>query len=112
MLVILGFTLQNETQAGVFFGVGALVLVLLLGEARCRLRKAGTAVVRRRRFSFAALTALNTARNPTRSSLTIGLVAAASFLIVALSAFRLDTSGAAPAVSTTLPPATCRSITT
>ncbi len=92
VLVGLGFMLHDETQAGAFFGVGAFVLLLLLGEARYRLRKAGTAVARRRRFSFAALTALNTARNPTRSSLTIGLVAAASFLIVALSAFRLGTS--------------------
>ena len=40
------------------------------------------------------LSALNTARNPGRSTLTIGLVAAASFLIVAISAFRLDTGEA------------------
>jgi hypothetical protein len=39
------------------------------------------------------LSALNTARNPGRSTLTIGLVAAATFLILAVSAFRLD-SGA------------------
>jgi ABC-type antimicrobial peptide transport system permease subunit len=92
ILIAVGFMLHDETQAGVFFGVGALVLILLLGEARHQLRKASTAMAPRRRFSFASLTALNTARNPTRSSLTIGLVAAASFLIVALSAFRLDTS--------------------
>jgi hypothetical protein len=36
------------------------------------------------------LAARNAARNPTRSTLTIGLVAAATFLIVAISAFRLD----------------------
>jgi putative ABC transport system permease protein len=92
ILVALGFNFQDETQAGVFFGVGALVLVLLLGEARYRLRNVGSDRTTRWGFSFAALTALNTARNPTRSSLTIGLVAAASFLIVALSAFRLGTS--------------------
>jgi hypothetical protein len=40
------------------------------------------------------LSALNTARNPGRSTLTIGLVAAASFLIVAVSAFRLNTGDA------------------
>jgi hypothetical protein len=34
----------------------------------------------------------NAARNPARSTLTVGLVAAASFLIVAVSAFRLDPS--------------------
>jgi hypothetical protein len=37
------------------------------------------------------LSMLNTARNPGRSTLTIGLVATASFLIVAVSAFHLDT---------------------
>src|SRR5690606_14513619 len=36
--------------------------------------------------------ARNGARNPGRSVLSIGLIAAASFLIVALSAFRLDPS--------------------
>ena len=32
----------------------------------------------------------NAGRNPTRSTLTIGLIAAASFIIIAISAFRLD----------------------
>jgi len=39
---------------------------------------------------IARLAVLNGARNPGRSTLTIGLIASASFLIVALSAFRLD----------------------
>ncbi len=39
---------------------------------------------------IARLAARNGARNPSRSTLSIGLVAAASFLIIALSAFRLD----------------------
>ena len=39
---------------------------------------------------IARLAAHNGARNPSRSTLSIGLVGAASFLIVALSAFRLD----------------------
>jgi hypothetical protein len=38
----------------------------------------------------------NAARNPMRSTLTIGLVAAASFLIVAVSAFRIDPAGEKP----------------
>jgi hypothetical protein len=40
------------------------------------------------------LAKLNAARNPGRSTLTIGLVAAASFLILAISAFHLETSDA------------------
>ena len=40
----------------------------------------------------------NAARNPGRSTLTIGLVAAASFLIVAVSAFRVEPAGHLPAL--------------
>jgi putative ABC transport system permease protein len=40
----------------------------------------------------------NAARNPGRSTLTIGLVAAASFLIVAVSAFRLDPNQQTPSL--------------
>ncbi len=94
--------MHGEEQAGIFFGSGAAVLVLLLGEIRYQLRNfrgwAGTltpALSRRERgrksFALWQLSAINTARNPGRSTLTIGLVAAASFLIVAVSAFRLDT---------------------
>ncbi|HEX3598748.1 MAG TPA: ABC transporter permease, partial [Lacipirellulaceae bacterium] len=85
-----GFYLTGESQAGVFFGSGAAMLVLLLGEARYRLRylRPGSSG---RSFSLLRLSALNTARNVGRSVLTIGLVAAASFLILAVSAFHLNT---------------------
>ncbi len=43
-------------------------------------------------FSLRRLSVANIARNPGRSTLTIGLVAAASFLIAAVSAFQLGTS--------------------
>jgi hypothetical protein len=42
-------------------------------------------------MNLASLAALNTARHPGRSTLTIGLVATATFLVVAISAFRLET---------------------
>jgi hypothetical protein len=90
-LVVFGFKLNGEAQAGVFFGSGAVMLALLLGEIRHRLRTAKRTASTNRPFTLPALSALNTARNPGRSTLTIGLVAAATFLIVAISAFRLDT---------------------
>ena len=90
-LLAFGYRLQGEAQAGVFFGSGALVLVLLLGEIRYRLRGLAMSSLMRRGLSLSKLSALNTSRNPGRSTLTIGLVASASFLIVAISAFRLDT---------------------
>ena len=91
VLCVVGFFLQGESQAGSFFGSGAAVLALLLGEIRYRLRDLAQQSSDRRSLSLWELSALNTARNPGRSTLTIGLVAAASFLIVAVSAFQLDT---------------------
>lgn len=84
--------LSGEAQAGAFFGAGALVLVAALVAVRSLLSDTrawhglagGAAAVK--------LAARAAARNPLRSTLTIGLVAAASFLIVAISAFQLDVS--------------------
>jgi len=92
--VPLGFRLQGEAQAGAFFGSGGLVLVLLLGEIRHQLRCTNRSANVTRGFSLFKLSRLNAARNPGRSTLTIGLVAAASFLILAISAFRLETTDA------------------
>jgi ABC-type antimicrobial peptide transport system permease subunit len=93
-LLAVGTQTQGETRAGVFFASGAGALVLLLVEINYRLRYARRARAAASRFSLARLSALNMVRHPTRSSLTIGLVAAASFLILAVSAFRLETSEA------------------
>jgi ABC-type lipoprotein release transport system permease subunit len=89
VLCSVGFVLHGEAQAGIFFGSGAIVLTLLLGEIRYRQRLFRWPAPKE--FSLSKLSALNTARNPGRSTLTIGLVAAASFLIIAISAFRLET---------------------
>ncbi len=89
-----GFWLRDEAQAGAFFGSGAAVLTLLLGEIRYWLRSRRGSGEARGGLTLAGLSALNTARHPGRSVLTIGLVASASFLIIAMSAFRLETSDA------------------
>ncbi|HEV3021614.1 MAG TPA: ABC transporter permease, partial [Pirellulales bacterium] len=83
--------LSGEGQAGAFFGSGALVLTALLslGWARLRSGEMGALVVPGS-SGVTRLAVRNGARNPGRSTLTIGLVAAAIFLIVAVSAFRLD----------------------
>ncbi|MGD9633874.1 MAG: FtsX-like permease family protein [Pirellulales bacterium] len=90
-LALLGTQVQGEMRAGVFFASGAVVLGLLLGEARHRLRKLSAVKKSRSQLSLPRLAALNLARHPDRSTLTIGLVATATFLIAAISAFRLDT---------------------
>jgi ABC-type antimicrobial peptide transport system permease subunit len=83
--------LSGEAQAGAFVGSGALILaaaLALVWNAMRRGRTTGLAVAQS--LPIARLAVRNGARNPTRSTLSIGLIAAASFLIVALSAFRLD----------------------
>lgn len=83
--------LSGEAQAGAFFGSGALVLTALLALSWARLRSGDTgALIVAGSSGVARLAVRNAARNPGRSTLTIALVGAAIFLIVAVSAFRLD----------------------
>jgi putative ABC transport system permease protein len=90
VLTIVAMRLSGEAQAGAFFGAGACVLTAALafvwirlatGETGPLITTGGAALVR--------LALRNAARSPGRSTLTMGLVAAASFLIVAISAFHL-----------------------
>jgi len=86
--------LGGQAQAGAFFSTGGLMLLgtllavwAILGSGRVG-GSSGAGI------GLGGLAIRNAGRNPLRSTLTIGLVAAASFLIVAISAFRLDTSAA------------------
>ena len=94
LMGLLGAQLGGEAQIGAFFGSGALVLIASLTYIWWRLRTSGANEPAARRFSLLRLAARNGARSPGRSTLTIGLVASASFLIVAISAFRLDPTSA------------------
>jgi ABC-type lipoprotein release transport system permease subunit len=78
-----------EMQAGGFFGGGALLLIALVALVWAwlrgsRRRHAGAAV------SLSVLGARNAGRHPLRSVLTVGLLASASFLVVAVQAFHRD----------------------
>jgi ABC-type antimicrobial peptide transport system permease subunit len=82
--------LEGEAQAGAFFGSGALILAASLAWLWRRMKsETGAAAVTAGAAPLARLAARNGSRNPGRSALTMGLVAAATFLIVAISAFRL-----------------------
>lgn len=88
--IALGFfalQLEGEAQAGAFFGSGALVLTALLIRLRQQLRMAETTTPAA--LTLAGLSARNARRYPARTLLSVALAAVASFLIVALSAFRL-----------------------
>lgn len=81
--------LDGETQALAFFGGGALALAGALLAVRGKLEPA---MRMPRSLSLGGLAARNARRNPQRTMLTLALAASASFLIVALSAFRLTPS--------------------
>jgi ABC-type antimicrobial peptide transport system permease subunit len=86
-MAVLATTLGGEAQAGAFLGAGGAVLAAMLLVIAARLR---WSVWRGISKSLVGLAAKNASRNPGRSVATIALMASASFLIVAVSAFRLD----------------------
>ncbi len=86
-LAVFALQLHGEAQAGAFLGSGALVLGALLLSLSTRLREPARSVSVG--LSLAGLAMRNARRNPRRTVLSVGLAASASFLIVALSAFRL-----------------------
>ncbi len=79
----------GEAQAASFVGAGAAVLAALLIAIRNGLRGdrlTGTS----NQLSLPVLSARNAGRNPARSTMTIGLMAVASFLIMSMGAFRAE----------------------
>ena len=91
---ILGTRLSGESQAGAFFGTGASVLIAGLLIVRSALWRSMATSVKETpaRFSELILAMKNASQNPSRSVMTIGLMASACFLIIAISAFRLAPS--------------------
>ena len=84
--------LRGDAQAGAFFGSGAALLISLLLLLSGWLRRGIIRQAAPRHFRLWSLALRNVGRNASRSVLTIALVAAASFLILAISAFRLAPS--------------------
>jgi putative ABC transport system permease protein len=88
--VALGFVAlrsEGEAQAGAFFGGGAMVLIGVLLAVRGKLRES---IAREpSSLTLAGLAVRNARRNPNRTMLSLALAATASFLIVAMSAFRM-----------------------
>lgn len=87
-----GATQRGEAQAGAFFGAGAFTLTALLMWLKQYLSSRATQRSSTPTLSLAQLAWANLARQAGRSTLTVGLVAAASFLLLAISAFRLAPS--------------------
>ncbi len=87
-----GASAGGQAAAGGFVGGGMLLLGAAMLSIHARLRRprrigedlSCTA------YSLRVLASRNASRHPLRSTLTIGLMATASFLIIAISAFRLE----------------------
>jgi hypothetical protein len=80
---------DHEARAGSFFSSGALLLTAALAAARAGLRR-----LERDHAPQPTLTALgvrNASRHRTRSLLTVGLLASATFVVVAVESFHKDT---------------------
>jgi ABC-type antimicrobial peptide transport system permease subunit len=89
-LIAAGGTVDNpDFQAMTFFGGGGLLLTAALAATSIWMRRARHGIVNGRGVpALAQLGTRNAARNPGRSLLTAGLLAAASFLLVAVESFR------------------------
>jgi len=98
LLIGLGATaMSEEARAGAFFGSGAVVLAAALVWTWSRLRAGATgAAVAAGGANLLRMAARNAARNPGRSSLGIGSMAATCFLIMSVSAFRQDPTAKEP----------------
>jgi putative ABC transport system permease protein len=84
--VIAGFFVEGqEAKAGTFFTSGGLLLIACLAGVWIWLRRTGR--VAAPRPSLTALGVRNAGRHAVRSLLTVGLLAAATFLIVAVESF-------------------------
>ncbi|MEE3372459.1 MAG: FtsX-like permease family protein [Planctomycetota bacterium] len=91
VLAVAATQLGGEAQAGAFVAGGAAVLTGLLLLFRQRLEQIPSGGLDAT-LSLSRLAISSARRNPGRSSLTVGLIASASFLIAAMSSFRLDAS--------------------
>jgi putative ABC transport system permease protein len=83
--------ISEQLQTGMFFAAGMTALVSLLALVWLRLRAGmSSQAVAAGRGNLVRMALRNAARNPGRSTLTVGLVAAASFVIVSMDAFRTN----------------------
>ena len=100
LLAIVAATVEDVPAVGVFFGVGALLLVASLAFFRVTLlRQAAGAISGQGVVPLAKLGARNGRRYPTRSVLSAGLVASATFVIVAVALNRHDVTTQEPSLN-------------
>ena len=100
LLAVVATTVEDVPAAAVFFGVGALLLVAALAFFRVLLLRRSVGPIRGHGAgSLAKLGARNGRRYPTRSVLSAGLVASATFVIVAVALNRHDVTSQEPSLN-------------
>ena len=92
LIAAYGATASGPAAAGAFVAGGMLLLVaaLLLIYSKLRHPRRIGQTARHAVYTIGSLAASNATRHPLRSTLTIGLMASAAFLIIAIAAFRLQ----------------------
>lgn len=93
LLILLALYGPPYLQAGLFFAAGGLALLCGLLLLAAVLRSTGGHGIAVGHWGILRMAARNLTRHPQRSGLTIGLVATATFLIIAVGAFRLEDRG-------------------
>lgn len=88
----IGAAMGGQAAAGGFVGGGMLLLIAALMSIYSRLKKPRRISGRESLsgYSLGGLASRNASRHPLRSTMTIGLMATAAFLIIAIAAFRLQ----------------------
>lgn len=98
-LVVIGSVISNFDVSipGAFFGSGALLLISALAYFKYRLLKPPTKmIIAKDDLTIARLGVRNGARNPTRSMLSVSLIACATFVIATVAMNRHDVSSQEP----------------
>ena len=94
VIAALGASAGGQAAAGGFVGGGMLLLFAALTATYARLRQPRTISASAddsgAHYSLTALARRNVGRHPLRSTMTIGLMGSAAFLIIAIAAFRLE----------------------
>ena len=95
LVAVAGAIAGGQAAAGGFVGGGMMLLFAALMWIYARLRKprlieSSSDQKSLGRYSPGAMASRNASRHPLRSTLTIGLMATAAFLIIAITAFRLQ----------------------
>ncbi|QDV26334.1 FtsX-like permease family protein [Aureliella helgolandensis] len=88
-LAVAGLGQVGMARAGIFFGSGFLVLVAILLGMRHWMEVGYKATTLAPRYGLLTLAWRAISRNPMRSSLSLGLLAVASFLIASMGAFQV-----------------------